>query len=99
MIILQEEIDPYGEDEWACDEAHEGEGDRESGSGWEQLQEGDEGYDDDYDGLPEPVHMDDLKTVLLVARGGQAGVGNKMMMRNKGGREKGGPAQQLQSMV
>ena len=43
--------------------------------------------------------MDDLKTVLLVARGGQAGVGNKMMMRSKGGREKGGPAQQLQSMV
>lgn len=48
--------------------------------------------------MPDPVHIEDTKTVLLVARGGAAGIGNKSMMRSKGAAE-GGQKQKLQSMV
>ena len=46
--------------------------------------------------MPEPVHIDDTKTMLLVARGGMCGRGNKVVMRSRGG---GSTQQKLQSMV
>lgn len=49
--------------------------------------------------LKEPFDIDDASTVLLVARGGAAGIGNKVAMRAKGGQAAGGAPQKLQSMV
>ena len=50
--------------------------------------------------LGESVHIDDTKTMYLVARGGAAGTGNKSVMRSTGGGGAGGGTKQkLQSMV
>jgi hypothetical protein len=81
--------------------------DTDTENGWELLPEDDnssggsgEHSSNFLDGrsLPEPVHIDDARTVLLVARGGAAGIGNSAMMRSKMSSE-GGAAQKLQSMV
>ena len=80
----------------------EGQEGAEEGNGWTLLPEGEEeDADGPYDNglsLREPVVIDDARTVLVVARGGAAGVGNKVMMRSKSARA-GGGTQQLQSMV
>lgn len=92
------------------DDSESGSGgdDTDTENGWELLPEGDssggpgsgEHTSNFLDGrsLPEPVHIDDARTVLLVARGGAAGIGNSAMMRSKMSSE-GGTAQKLQSMV
>ena len=91
--------DPFGEEELVGEEGQEG---TEEGNGWTLLPEGEEeDADGPYDNglsLREPVVIDDARTVLVVARGGAAGVGNKVMMRSKSARA-GGGTQQLQSMV
>lgn len=70
------------------------------GNGWELLPE-DQVVDRDSEGsLKEPFHVDDSRTVLLVARGGAPGVGNKASMRSKSAPGAGGGAtQRLQSTV
>jgi hypothetical protein len=97
------------EDDHSDGEAGSGAEESDGENGWELLPEdhtsGDGGGSGEHasnflDGrsLPEPVHIDDARTVLLVARGGAAGIGNSAMMRSKMSSE-GGTAQKLQSMV
>jgi hypothetical protein len=102
--------DLYGEDELMQDgesSASEGEcgvsGDAEESAigEWVRAPEGtQQQHTADGLSLKEPFHIDDTSTVLLVARGGAAGVGNKVATRAKGGGKGGGGSQQkLQSMV
>jgi hypothetical protein len=100
----EEEEDEGGSEEDGGEAAMEGHAQQEDaehhGDGADGHEEHEDEDEDHVDGLnlPEPFCIETTGTMLLVARGGAAGVGNKAIMRGKGGAS-GAVKQKLQSMV